>query len=66
MSGSGGNRLDWIVKQSCPWWHRGAATAAMLLLVNFIIAWWQGEIWITIVSLLLAAALGMMDSTLNK
>jgi len=62
-----GNNLQWTVTPPPrPWWHRGAATAAMLLLANCIIAAWRDE-WIVLgVSLALAFVLAVMDSALNK
>lgn len=56
-----GVNLDWVVKSASPWWHRGAATAAMLLMVNGVIAARRDELWIMGVSLFMAAALAMID-----
>lgn len=62
-----GNNLQWtLAAPSRPWWHRGAATAAMLLLANCIVAAWRDEWVIFGVSLVLAFVLAVMDSVLNK
>jgi len=64
-----GNNLQWTLANATPrrpWWHRGAATAAMLLLANCIIAAWLNEGWMIFASSFLAAVLAVMDAALNK
>ena len=64
MSDNG--RDQWGVSSSRPWWHRGAATAAMIALVNMFGFMWAGEtryVWLT---LAFAVILGSYDMTQNK
>lgn len=67
MGDNGGATVkQWVVKEPCPWWHRGAAVAAMVLLVNSLAFAWTDRLLLAGIVFVLALAAGLMDSVLNK
>ena len=60
MDGNG-NKQTWIVRQPGPWWHRGAAVAALILLVNTLgFAWADNPVYACI-ALALTVLVGLYD-----
>ncbi len=67
MRDNGGSEaVQFVVKEPSPWWHRGAAVAAMVAFANAMGFLWVGRYWLTPGLLGLAALLAVMDASLNK
>lgn len=67
MGDNGGTLAQsWIVKGSGPWWQRGAAVAAIVLLVYSLAFAWTDRLLLAAIIFVLALVAGLMDSVLNK